>query len=70
MKARTGDTRRNANTAVSTADAVLLSMTQIESWTFATSRHRSKLLTSLTMEARLLRKKAPRDARLGFLSGV
>lgn len=49
----TGETRRNANTAVSAADSVLPSVTQIESWTFPTSWRRSKLLTLLTMEARL-----------------
>lgn len=42
----------NANTAVSAADAVLLSVTQKESWMFPTSRRRSKLLTLVTMEAR------------------
>lgn len=46
------ESQRNADTAVSAADAILLSMTQIESWMFPASRRRSKLLTLLTMEAR------------------
>lgn len=53
MKGKRQERQRNASTAVSAADPVLLSMTQIKSLMFQMLRRWSKLLTLLTMEARL-----------------